>query len=320
MDYNVVCLHLIRFLRGQQSQKALNIKLGFKSNQVYRWESGQSQISWSQFCDLCRVRRAPLSRALTCALNAHLKSMEAREIVIFCLAHESQASFARQIKVSVPTLSRWVKGALIPNLGQILKVLDTIPGALMTFISVITAQKGLKILAESHALHEREMRVHAQFPYTGAVLLCLRMPEYVSQKKHVAGIIAGKIGISMEQEREVLRALLEAGAITLRDGLYVQRQNQINLAGDRAQWVALRTYWMQRTLELMRENPTMRGIDKLIWPYMVFNCSERDYARIQRKVSALFKEINQITVASDDGNQIYLLNLQLLSLTQLQAR
>ena len=63
-DLEKMQAELLRAIRGKLSTSALSAKLGYKFNQVARWEKGERRLLWTDFVALCEARRLPLAAQL----------------------------------------------------------------------------------------------------------------------------------------------------------------------------------------------------------------------------------------------------------------
>ncbi len=53
LDYQKLASELAKAVRGSTAQTILNKKLHYTANQIYRWESGYSDIYWQDFIKVC---------------------------------------------------------------------------------------------------------------------------------------------------------------------------------------------------------------------------------------------------------------------------
>src|SRR4051812_5121738 len=119
MDFDLIARETVVAARGKLSQRALSRKLGYRTNQVYRWESGQRQVSWPQFAELCRATGLDLRGALR-KLGCYQKDpTDTGTLVRFLLGEAKLAAVAKVSGVSRFSLMRWRNGTATPSLRGI---------------------------------------------------------------------------------------------------------------------------------------------------------------------------------------------------------
>lgn len=310
LDFECLARELVIAVRGKYSQAQLNNKMKFRTNQIYRWESGQAKITWPDFARLCAAARRPFGQALRNGLTYYGPTQDTRMLVQRLAADLRQAELARLAGVTRTVATRWLSGRAVPTLAHVLRLIPARDLSLAIFIgALIDDPKRVPSLARELASEDAEREVHFRLPYVGAVILCLRTPGYAALPRHEDGFIARHLGITIEQEREAITQLVTAGAISLRRERYVPRRVSISLSGDRAGNLALRKYWAGRGLALLNDAPP----GPLMWPQLVFNTTPEKYAVIWNKLLKLYDEIVHLTANEEiEADEIYLFSAQLL--------
>ncbi len=69
--YQNLAGEIVKLLRGEMSQRELSESLGFTFNQVGKWESGFTQIKWSDFLRFAEFRELPVEKAFRLVFWTH---------------------------------------------------------------------------------------------------------------------------------------------------------------------------------------------------------------------------------------------------------
>ena len=64
MNFNEVSSQIMRALRGDLSQQAVNKSLNVDFNLIAKIETGNRKTDWQTFCRLCKIKGSPLKKAL----------------------------------------------------------------------------------------------------------------------------------------------------------------------------------------------------------------------------------------------------------------
>lgn len=313
IDFLKIQKELIRTLRGKRSQAQVNLKMNFSTNQMYRWESGQANISWIDFCNLCEVLKKPIHDACEEGFAFRASPLDVTKLVQHLIGPRTQKELQSTLGISRSKISRWQNKKVSLSLIQVLQLADGGPCSLHSFFKVLIGNNLTPTLRHLTELEEKEKEIHFIFPWTGAFLLCLLLPSYKALKKHKEGFIAKKIGITLEQERLTLKKLLEVHAVYETQGLYKARLNTITTSGSLEGRVALRKFWTEKSLALL---PSAVKKKTTVWPYLVFNTDPKTYEKIQKLLVNFFAEISKLSLEGEDSEGIYIFNAQLLSVLE----
>lgn len=314
IDFTQLKKELLVAIRGDLSQGQLNKKLKFKSNQIYRWESGQAAISWPDFCKLCRAAKRPIDEAARSGLVLLEKPEDSRSLVERMMGSGNQQVLAQKLDVSRSVVSRWLSGRADPTLEDVLRMGFTAGVSITTFLLTLVKLESLPSIQEEVELEQRERELHFKYPWVGGVILILRTPKYREIGKHREGFIAERLGISLDEEQTAIRELVKARAIRMgKDGLYHPRLVSISLVANRDGNIRLRRYWTQRCLAKLDE-PRGPEPKPILWPYLIFNTDKKNYEMIFSKVQKLYEDIREMSGEAPLGDEVYLFNMQLLEL------
>jgi hypothetical protein len=152
-------------------------------------------------------------------------------------------------------------------------------------------------------------RAAYEAPWSEAVLRILESPTYQALPKHVDGWIARRLAITGKQERDSLDLLRAAGAIARRRGLYRLREPlSVDTRGDPESVSRLLAHWSEVGHDRIA---APRAAD--LFAYNVFSLSAADHERVRALLQRTYRELRSLVAASQPGEDILLLNLQLVS-------
>ncbi|MGE0528346.1 MAG: DUF4423 domain-containing protein [Bdellovibrionales bacterium] len=316
MDYQTIRRELLVALRGRFSQAQVNRKLGYKFNQVYRWEAGMTGIPWPEFLCLARACKIDVASALRRAFH-YYEDPNRYDLFIRRLVGNSKAAEVARLNGFTPyRVRRWLNGVMPPDLDDVLSIIDRFSHVLIFFLGLLTDVSRISPLREEYKRRQRETEVLRAYPVSGAVLRALETGEYQALPRHEEGWISKKIGISLAEERAILGGLRSAGLAAKKQGRYRPLSVAFDPQGDFAAGVNLRLYWLHRArryLEAMkppqdRDCPTGQ---------LVFSCSVEAQQRIITKYAAFFNEIRAILAADEaPPDRVYALGVQLLDVSK----
>lgn len=100
MDFHIISRELIRAIRGHRSQATLNARLGYKSNQVHRWESGSSRILWSDFVRFSGCCKISIESILRNEIGYNDDPQNGRKFFSYLIGHTKQAELASRLVIA----------------------------------------------------------------------------------------------------------------------------------------------------------------------------------------------------------------------------
>lgn len=310
-DFNVseVRRDLLVTLRGPLSQAQLNSRLGFKSNQIYRWESGQAVISWADFCRLCDAVSAPLADACREKFGFNGEPSDFVSLIRHLAGPRRPAELAHLFGVSSSVISRWKSGESEPSLEQVLFLMEQSAHSHFGFLLHLTEGREFASIRKELEMQRRERELHYDRPWIAMLLLCLITEEYKALAAHDDDFVAKRIGVSTAQVRKAMKDLLGLECVSLNKKHYEPRLRRLNVIGDRQGEKRIREYWTKRCLGALQFDASISG--KVVWPYMVFNTNSEAFEKIRLQLLDLYEQI-QISSQEDTGsNGLYIFNAQL---------
>src|SRR5210317_1938034 len=97
MEFKLIASEIIRSLRGDLSQEQLNRKLGFKTNQVYRWEKGHAKVDWEDFILLSQKLKLDLDLLLRSYFRFNGSARDIKVLFEHLFAGQSIARISKRV-------------------------------------------------------------------------------------------------------------------------------------------------------------------------------------------------------------------------------
>jgi hypothetical protein len=321
MNYSVLASELVRELRGRRSQAAFSRRLGYRSNIVHMWETGQRWPTASRF--LWAAERAGrdvaggIRRFFGDAAPAWLlkeaigSSRFVGAIMDEMRGNTKLGTVAKQLGVSRFRVSRWLAGQTEPQLPFFLAFVEVTSLRLLDFIGAAIADpRHLPSIAHDWTELEAHRAVAYEQPWSQGVLRALELQDYQALPAHRPGWIARRIGISIEEEKRCLELLQKGGQIRTHADRYVpNRVMTVDIRRDPAASRALKQWWSKIAIDrLTQESPAD------LCYYNLFTVSEADLKRLKEMQAAYFEGIRAVIAASEPSERVALVNLQLFEI------
>lgn len=318
MDTAKIARELMRSLRGNRSQVALSRRLGYRTNAAYSWEAGRDFPTALRFFQVAARVGVDVGEALErfyrrrpAFLDEH-RPLSKRAVAAFLTELRGTTSvveLASRTGYSRFAIARWLNGACEPRLPQFLALIDASSLRLIDFVAAFVDPITLPSLKKTWLALEATRRAAHEVPWTQAVLRCLELPAYAALEQHVAGFIAGQLGISRDEEERCLARLIETGQVRLEGRHYVVRQAlTVDLRRDPASTRKLRGFWTAVAHERLQAGSTG------VFSYNVFGISNADLVRLRELHANYFQQMRAIIAQSQPVERVAVTCTQLLAL------
>lgn len=319
IDFSVLSIELIVSFRGRLSQQSFNKQLGFRSNKVHRWETGELTLSWKDLCLICKIKEISLSNICAKTFSYTGDVDEPSLMIKHLLGDRPQEQLAKKLGVSRSMISRWRSGHIIPSLPIILQLIELSYYSSSEFIIKLAGITGIPSIRDTLVNERREALLHSEHPWVAALIMYLATSEYQAHKVHPDGFLAKKLGITLAMEIYALQELVATHTIILKDSLYfITRETFLNSKQDFESNMKIRAYWLERTLKLMKtmkqgENP------KNLFGYMVFAVNEAMLDQLWEKHVQFYQDVLALMGKAGDAelDKAVLLNLNIINIENL---
>ena len=309
MDFEQLAAELLRGLRGKRSQQALCRRLGAKSNVVHQWERGHSFPTASRTLQVAaRVgvnvpeafrefyRTAPRwldeqDPSSPAGVAAFLDDLRGSTSVVELSRYSGKSRFA---------VARFLSGDAEPRLPDFLRLIEASSLRLLDFIEQLVDPRLLPSAREPWERLSAARRLAYDEPWSQAVLRALELSSYAALARHEAGWIAGRIGISLEEEAQCLARLADSGQIVWRAERW-QIENVMALDTRRDPDAArrLRAWWLRRGASRIEAGD--RGL-----MYNLLGVSSADLERLRELQKAYLTEVRAIVARSEPVEHVVL--------------
>lgn len=317
-DCDLLARQLIKAIRGRRSQVELSRRLGYRSNMVHRWESGECSPSAAMFLKMCTKQRIDVAQAFTRFYGrrplwlAEVEAASAEAVAAFLRDQKGKVALgelARRAGSNRFTLSRWLNGSAEPPLGALLRVIEVSSQRLLDFVSALTDPARVPLLVEPWARLSRIRDMAYDQPWSHAVLRALELAS--APKTEQAAWLADRLGAPPAEIAAALALLEATGQVQRRGGRYTLKQViSVNTAHDPERSRALKVSWTETALARLRSGaPGNYG-------YSVFSISAADLRRLRDVHLEYVRAMQAIIAASQPGECVGLYCAQLLDLAQ----
>jgi transcriptional regulator with XRE-family HTH domain len=302
MNYQALQSDVLKALRSGRKQPLINELLGFKVNQVYRWESGRTQMSWAQFVEFCEICDSPLESSLQKCFSFFGKPLDTANLVQHFVGSQKQTVFAKEIQTTRYTLSRWLRGLQTPNLDQMFRMMYVGSIDFFRFLEELTRNAKLPSIQEDLKKERDHLALYDQFPWLSILLSALDLATY--SKNPTIGFLSEKTKLPALQIQEALQALYEQGLLHWNGRHWETRVQRLAMRGSMDMRQKLARYSFSRTLDGVDAafgNPAVR------FSWKQFSLNQQQYEKLLQKYTEFFNELGGLVdQGQKDADKVYL--------------
>jgi transcriptional regulator with XRE-family HTH domain len=313
-DWTRVASQVLRALRGKRSQIGFSRRLGYRSNVACDWEASRRFPTAAEALRAARRIGRDVHGAFAAFQPACASALgEAPPYQVHTWLRElagsmAVAELAARSGISRFAIARWREGTTKPRLPDFLALVEAISGRASDLVHALVSIEQVPELRAVHAQRAAAKRLAFDLPWTAAVMRVLESEGYRKKRAHPPGYIAARLGLTHEQESELLERLVVAGVARLERGRYeVGTPLTVDTQASPADMGKLKAHWSQVGLT--------RALDPQQGDWIAFNVistSAADLERIREVLRHAFREIRAIAAASE-SEAVALLNLQLVT-------
>jgi DNA-binding transcriptional regulator YiaG len=310
VDHPTIASELIRALRGRRSQPAFSRWLGYRSNVVYRWESGRAWPTAAGFFRAARRAGVDLAAGLARFYRTPPPALGAADLTkpegVARLLGELRGSttigeLARRAGRSRFAVSRWLKGEAEPRLPELLLLVDVATLRLLDFLAMFVDPACLASVASAWATLQAARESAYSAPWSHAVLRVLELHDYAALERPEPGWIARRLGISVEEEKRCLELLKRTRQIRrVRRKWVVDKARTVDTRADPERSRQVKLWWTRTALERAESG----GADTL--SYNLFSVSAADFERIRELYRSFYAQMRAIVADSAPNERVIL--------------
>src|SRR5262245_61215429 len=204
----------LRALRGRRSQIQFSRRLGYSTNVAYTWEAGRSAPTASAALRAARragvdVRAALLrfyrvAPAWLAQADDVCSPSAVSALLDGLLAGRNISAVAKALGKSRFAVSRIVHGQTEPRLPDFFGLIESFSLRLLDFIASFVDPERMPSARAAWRKLEAARRAAYEVPWTQPVLRALELDDYRALPRHEPGFIARRLGLTPQQEREIL--------------------------------------------------------------------------------------------------------------------
>lgn len=208
--------------------------MGYKYNQVKRWETGEKQLRWDEFCTFCDALEVPFAQHLWSVFNfqrpnpheflSHLYSVR--------LSHYSIDQLSEKLHRHHSAIRRYLDGEIYPELEFVLAMMDLDRQLLGRFVLAVLPkdyQSPLRDRLESDLVR---LDAEMETPLAAAIESWFATESYRQLRQHDDGWIAQRVGADVKEVSQILAKMLQVGTVTkTQENKYVRTYRSMDANG-----------------------------------------------------------------------------------------
>ncbi|MFL5813417.1 MAG: DUF4423 domain-containing protein [Bdellovibrionia bacterium] len=252
-DYHEIVIELLLALKGTRSSMELSKALGYKYNQFKRWETGEKQLRWDEFCMLCESLEISIQNVL---LNVFQYSESDPKLFLSHLYSNkypliSVDELSKQLHRHPSAIRRYVDGEIFPDLEFVLAFMNLDSNRLGTFIRAILPPNTGESLRSRFEKEKNQLITEASNPLAAAIEGWLITQGYLELEKHDPAYIAQRVGCSSEEVTQILASLQQARTVKQNEnGKFLPTYEKMDMSGmDIELMMQFFKYWYDRATQ-----------------------------------------------------------------------
>lgn len=249
-NYQSIVSEILLSLRGGRSSAELSKLLGYQYNQVNRWETGEKQLRWDEFCHYCQTLNIPISKILSDIFQyeqtdplGFLAHLSANQYPIYSIQN-----LADKLHRHPSAIRRYLDGSIFPDLEFVLAFIDLDINRLAYFLTAIfPTNYSSKLRAEIES-GLKLANAEAENPIAAGIEGWIATTAYKALEEHSDEFIAERVGTTATEVQSILPKMLQAGTIIKTvNGKFAVNYDTINMTGTSSKtFNRFRRFWSQR--------------------------------------------------------------------------
>lgn len=287
---------LIRSLRGRKTQRQLSQRLGYSSNQVHRWESGQVQISWNEFFRLASDCSVDLGKILRSVYSIDWDVSLSHLFFSNFGSKLDQASLLGGLEISRYQYYRYRRDESDAPAYLIFQLIYLSGTQFYFFLDQILKGKEYGSLFPIVELHRKESELGYQYPQMFAILSAISLPMYQNSKGLHEEWLAKKVGIDADLFSTIIDHMKKINLIVQDGKKYKLLKDKSAPEYSREGVKKILLHWN----DVVREKIlTQYPVEHNFTGYQEFSVSAEGLKKIQTRYREFYSDIASI-VSTDD--------------------
>ncbi len=299
-SYQNIAVKILPIIRGTRSQLQLSNQLGYKQNQLHRWETSQRNMNWVSFVELCTLCDIDLKPVLSCYFSYNGSLTDSQAFCKKLLANHPLIMFEKQTGINRNLLSKWLKGESVPTLDNVLRIMDKFHFLLIDFLSSILDISQVNELQEIKECHQMQREVFYNYPVSHGLISLIELKKVTTPEK-VAELGSKLFEVEKSDCEKALSGLIKVGIIHSENEELILKSDKIITSGDKIGDINLRKFWLNIALKKMDDIGDFSTVNR--YAYAVFSINENDDAKLREILLDCFNKIKVLSANAGDENQ-----------------
>lgn len=313
IDFERIARELIVGIRGRQSTTRLSQRLGFRYNQVSRWENGDKTFLWKEFCKLSKTLNLPLQNVLQANyIYSHKNFSDGSALMADLKGDKSISDFAKLLSRKRLVVSRWLSATTELPLSELLRALHIVHNNADEFLDGIVPIGKLPYAASLLEARLKERRLIVEYPWISVLIGALAL-EDCPPHPDTAGFINGRFGIKVSTVKTVLADLQSVGILELDSEGFFQHKRPFRVGPLKSDSREIKKYWLRLAQKSLEQPEEMSG-------FFLLAVSDAGWAKVVQRYRQFFTELVEIVNDPASGpplKHFRVVNVQLLDLLNL---
>jgi hypothetical protein len=308
----------IKALRGKYSQGYVNLKMGFSSNIVAKWERDDTKMTWKDFVAFCSILKLPLERIISSTFHYQGEIDNQTSFLNFLQGSQSFTDLSAITGISTNKLSRLFKSKSPLFLVDFINIafLDD-HGGQLAFARMLIPQSSPPIISDIDKNRLNLTDIIYESPVAALVYLSVDIERYYRGNEDKFKILKEMTGLEENRLNEIIELLIESNLLCYREGCLVQskRLNSVSDILDEQKALKVRKFWTDKAcLAIEKHTSQNMGESKDVFNSLVFTITSEGHEEVLEKYHHFLKDVRRIIINKPDKNKsgmIQVLNLQL---------
>ena len=310
INYKLLSQEIIKNIRRKYSQQYLNQKLGYASNQMYRWESGGAHITWSEFFSLCNIAKIKLEDIFKSYFRYDLRDDDIVKFLKYLIGKESVSLISDKTGISISKIRRIFNSKSSLRLYDFFKIIfsyDKMES--IGLVSELSGEFELKTLKDEIEFMDVIKKEYFRNPSFGLFLISLELNKYKDLKNHSDKVLSKLSGLSEKEIRIFSKKAIRSGFIKYQNNKLEIKPFHINDRGTKDEMISVRKYWSQKAQSAMDKK-----IDSNAFGSLVFSTSKKAQEKIISEYLRFFEQVKLIVNEDQSSKELPLvMNFHLFS-------
>ncbi len=318
IDTEQLAREWVRRVRGTRSQRAASKRLGYRSNVVYRWETGRAHPTASTVLSMMATFgldvRAAVDRFYggTCSWLDHFDPTSregAAQLLDDLRGSQTFLEVAAASGFTRHQVARWLESANEPRFADWLALVETLSHRLLDLVAAFFDDESLPCVAEQWQRLVALRRAAYDHPESHLFLRALELDSYQRLVRHQPGFLSRRLGLTLTQERHSLALLEAAGQVVYEDHKWrVADEPFVDTRADAVRSRQLRAHWLRQSAEAVEASTPGT------FAFNIFSVSKRDLERARAIHRRYYREMTELIRSSHPNERVVLFATQLYEL------